>query len=570
MRQKYPERNPLVPAGIALLALFSALPVAEGRSKYQQFDALMARFGGAPGGLQAAAACESDAVPMVGYQEPSLCEDLYSFSCSPGKWDDGTGPATDQAEVDEKVARLKRQWQAKAKKEYLELLQKPGSKYLRKIALSAYGLTQAPACRSKVKQAAACDNVLATSLARQSIRNLFPRGPAGQEGRGGPKPKRLRDLDLLLQNAAFRRTETKLSRELKEKLRNPAMERKLEKKIFPRVQKLLASLLRRKVQDPNVAEILATKVEAIEFAGTSCANPTPPDATGKSYDPSLAALLVPNAYYTPADNTFRYCNGFLLQSQSEFQIASVVAHELAHSVDPCLVSIGPEDFRFRYSEPADRVRSEKEYPLPGLVSCLRDERSVGAAYLEPGQGEPRPDPRARLEELRARVKELNREIVKKGQSPEKREELRDEKTLILAKIARIEARLREPGPGPGPGEGEGPPLPDPEQPAFCRDDQIGEAVSDWFSAEIVPEYIRTAYPKLNASQRRVGYSNVFRALCPPGGLPPEEEEFDVHPNSERRTNQLLLANPRVRRQMGCPASAPAGVKYCNVKNRGAR
>ena len=381
----------------------------------------------------------------------------------------------------------------------------------------------------------------------------------------GPKPKRLRDLDLLLQNPAFRRTETKLSRELKAKLRNPAMERKLEKKIFPRVQKLLAGILRKKVSDPKLAEILATKVEGIEFAGTSCADPVPPDATGKSYDPSLSAMLVPNAYYTPADNTFRYCNGFLLQSQSEFTIASVVAHELAHSVDPCLVGIGPEDFRFRYSEPGDREQSEREYPMPGLLSCLRDERSVGAMFLEPGaEGEPRPDPRARLEELRAKVKELNQRILKKGQTPEQKEELRDEKNLVLAKIARIETRLREQGP-----EERGP-MPDPEQPAFCRDDQIGEAVSDWFSAEVMPEYIRTAYPKLTHSQRRVGYSNIFRALCPPGGLPPEEQEFDVHPNPERRANQLLLASPKVRRQMGCPVTAPPGVKYCHVKNRGAR
>jgi hypothetical protein len=216
----------------------------------------------------------------------------------------------------------------------------------------------------------------------------------------------------------------------------------------------------------------------------------------------VSPLLVPNAFYDAKTNTFKFCSGFLLQSTSEFQIAFIVAHELGHSIDPCYVGVGPDGLGFKYSQTKDTKEMEKEYPIKNIIQCLRDDRSIGAINLNA----------------------MFQEKFPNQQMP----------TNPYASTDAL--------------------------PSFCQQDQITESVADWIGAEVISDYISKNY-KLSTDQARNGYSNIFRLSCtsPIGGgmmFP------TVHPQLEKRINKIILANPQVRSQMGCPRK-PAKTVYCD-------
>lgn len=78
------------------------------------------------------------------------------------------------------------------------------------------------------------------------------------------------------------------------------------------------------------------------------------------------------------------------------------------------------------------------------------------------------------------------------------------------------------------------------------------------SAEIAPRYIGDRFPKLNLDQRLNGYSNVFRLSASE-----QDIENNSHPLIRHRVNRILLANPEVRKQLGC-GDVPAQARYCKV------
>ena len=93
---------------------------------------------------------------------------------------------------------------------------------------------------------------------------------------------------------------------------------------------------------------------------------------------------------------------------------------------------------------------------------------------------------------------------------------------------------------------------------FCKDDQITESFADWLGDEILPDYMEKNY-KLNTSQYQIGYSNVFRDACNS-----DTWGNDPHPSTKLRENALILANPKIRAQMGCKAPLEK-YKYCKVE-----
>lgn len=94
---------------------------------------------------------------------------------------------------------------------------------------------------------------------------------------------------------------------------------------------------------------------------------------------------------------------------------------------------------------------------------------------------------------------------------------------------------------------------------FAKKDQIGESFSDWMAAELLPEYMDQYHPRLTQNQRLTGYSNVFRTYC----SEKRRSDFDVHPDVMDRIDRLLMANPEVRKQVGC-SSKSKNVHYCKL------
>ena len=101
-------------------------------------------------------------------------------------------------------------------------------------------------------------------------------------------------------------------------------------------------------------------------------------------------------------------------------------------------------------------------------------------------------------------------------------------------------------------------------PTFCEEDQIGESFCDWMAAEVLPVYMAENH-KLTTDQYRNGYANVFRLV---GDIQPDKPSNiknrvkDVHPAKADRINKILLTNPKVRGQMGCPPQHPDYI-YCD-------
>jgi hypothetical protein len=55
------------------------------------------------------------------------------------------------------------------------------------------------------------------------------------------------------------------------------------------------------------------------------------------FPPNFSRAVVANAFYKPIDNEFSVLQGFLLGNTSLFGQLFIVAHEMGHSVDPCLI-----------------------------------------------------------------------------------------------------------------------------------------------------------------------------------------------------------------------------------------
>lgn len=93
-------------------------------------------------------------------------------------------------------------------------------------------------------------------------------------------------------------------------------------------------------------------------------------------------------------------------------------------------------------------------------------------------------------------------------------------------------------------------------------DQIGESVSDWFAAEIIVDYIKQNHPNITQEQWQNGLTNVYKLLCKSGNH--NYSEAHVHPPTEKRINAIFLANPKVREKLGC-SEVPSKYAYCDAQ-----
>lgn len=132
---------------------------------------------------------------------------------------------------------------------------------------------------------------------------------------------------------------------------------KVRNVVFPSVRDLLKDKVREYVSDPVLKRKLLARLDALKFKGTEC-----PDIHEKMIGP----------YWNPRDNSFKYCRP-KWTTNSEFQMALVCAHEMAHSIDNC--GLGRV---LSYKRTMTRAQIERLYPVPGLISCLRGRGSYAA------------------------------------------------------------------------------------------------------------------------------------------------------------------------------------------------
>jgi hypothetical protein len=79
----------------------------------------------------------------------------------------------------------------------------------------------------------------------------------------------------------------------------------------------------------------------------------------------------------------------------------------------------------------------------------------------------------------------------------------------------------------------------------CNKDQINEAFADWLAAEIIPVYVAENYKNAGKEELRAAYVNALWRTC-------NDITGSPYPAGFLRGNALLAANPKVRKQLGCP------------------
>ena len=436
----------------------------------------------------------------VTHADPNaVCDDLERLACTPGQYDDGTGKASNGTVADNANDTIKQQNLKIARERFGKSLQDPSNSYFRKAVLSATGLSLVPQCDgAEDKPSAACLNLLA-----DGVSDIFAKQQYGSSGAGRFTPygsgSNISDKTYVTDSPIFKSIRDEILGKVRKGLGEDAVNQKAGQKVFPQVKQLLLKQIDLLVKDPATRKMLTDKVSSIRYQGSDCSKDF---GSGET----IPGLMITNAFYSPTQNTFKFCTGMDISNSSEFQMAFVIAHELAHSIDPCGITLGPKDFSFHYKPDDTRAQAEAEFPFPGVVGCLRSNKSVQA----------KPSVQTNAYSIGS-----NGAVGMYGSSPVQPDKFK----------------------------------------SFCERDQITESFADWMAAEITPQYIDKNFPRLAAQQLRFGYSNIWRGMC--NDSPAYADSGDPHPAQVDRTNKIILVQPLIRSQMKCSKSLPETV-YCAV------
>ncbi|WP_413560017.1 hypothetical protein [Bdellovibrio sp. HCB209] len=135
---------------------------------------------------------------------------------------------------------------------------------------------------------------------------------------------------------------------------------KLKTDTFPAVQKAFIKKVASLPIDEKARTAILAKFNGMKFS-TAC------EQLGNTLDESL----YPNAFYTHSDNTFYLCKA--KPGMSEFVAAKMIADELSEMINPCGM-----DSIIRRPKDKSLEQGEQAYPIKGMISCLRSDKSVGA------------------------------------------------------------------------------------------------------------------------------------------------------------------------------------------------
>ena len=437
-------------------------------------------------------------------EEDPACKDMGRFACAVGEYDDGTGVGKVFSEYENPIQDEKEKLKKSTLEKFKKALRDPQNSYFRLQVLSAANVSQNPTCKAQEdgSRSEACLDLMATGASNIALKRRFNMNTGRQD-------IELVDEANFTESIPFKNIEKEIHNELKESVEKKVNVEDVNKKIkeiFPDIKKALQAKLDTTIADEKLRKNLKDKIDAIYFDGFDCS---------EKNQQNIADVLVPNAFYHPFRHNFKYCSMLSVLNSSEFALASVMIHELAHSVDPCNIALGPSEAAFQYKESpkpevpaiqtpvavaqyfqnltAYNLAMESQNPYHNLIACLRSPNSVEAKVLKSPQGQD-------------------------GAKKNKAEEM-----------------------------------------PFCKNDQITEAVSDWYTFEILPQIMSHRRPNLTKEQLKYGYMNAWRGICNADEV--RNPETDEHPSTRDRINKILLVQPQIRKDLGCQSRPSA--KYCD-------
>lgn len=473
-------------------------------------------------------------------QAAPICEDLAKATCAPGRYDDGTGVVRSERDVQDKLTEYANQIKPEIDQQVRRVFEQTDGTHFKQKAIAALGLNALPVCQSRHPamilqcETNAIEGV-SELIQNTTIKSLLPNA-------GNNRVGNLEELAYITRDNRYLSIVQNINEKLNKDLIDQSKVDKIKNQIFPNVKKAMIDRLRQLNIPSEKLNFMINKINGNVFAGANCTEEEGGDVASN--------VLLNNANYTPMNETIRFCSGLLLQSDSEFTIAGILAHELAHSIDPCNINKGPADYGFHYTDEKDIAKCQTEYPLSNVIQCLRSPRSVAARNYT-----------------------AERNFLMQQQQMQMQQMMQAQQLAGRGLSAPNSPNSRPPinlGGGIGGGMsgyygamGVSAANPAPTIPNFCEEDQIGESFSDWMMAEALPLYMEKNH-RLSKEQFQIGYSNVFRTFCTNANYTDQARQDYVgkHPIKQDRYNKITLSNPKIREQMGCQAANPNAV-YCD-------
>ncbi len=425
----------------------------------------------------------------VSFAAPPICSNLSAVTCTEGVRNDGTG-STSVSDSSAFAARELERMKPTIQQTFQQLIGTPaGRALIPQIKLACRikrpSEAQMVSCLSKLYLTAEGDPALGSLYEKEDLRIQF----------------KAEEALRLVQTKTFKDAATTITLKTVGSIPK-GLAAKVENEIFPTVQTLLRQRIRELPVDQQTKADLDRRVATIKFGAIECGK------TSVDYSSQLMQALYPNASYTESSGTnaqsISICPAYLRYSTSEFDLASMIAHELAHSIDPCKLGgdVNGGEFRAMSESETDKVL-ENRYLRKDFISCLRSPTSINAKSDRP----PAPPPGSDVMVANG----LNR---------------------------------------------------------FCQDDQINESVADWFAAETLANYIPYRNSKtgksLSQAQIQSGMANVLRSFCS-ADFNHDSPKDDPHAPTTRRIDSIYLAQPKLREMMGCPRDLP-GKRYCDIQS----
>lgn len=464
-----------------------------------------------------------------------VCNDMSRLACASGTFNDGTGIAITPTVGKDPRTENRNKILNSALEKFKKTLSNPENKYFRKQVLSATGHFHNPECKvsEEDQYSEKCLELLAESAASVALNRLIGEGIALKGGRS----VELANENYFAESTPFKNIQKELVEEAKTLQNHKELDKKI-REIFPQLVDLISAKMAKNIQDPQLRKNLQDKLNALEFKGVDCA---------KGANDNLAEVFLPNAFYRFVDQGIRYCAGMNDLSTSEFTLASVIAHEIGHSIDPCNIALGPSDYAFKYKKiPEQNTSKESVAPNPYDGSNNLPPLPQMGPTGQMGQPVPQTQHYADSNQLQNPYNVLmtclrSSASIAAQQEQQKNEKSRQSNTQGRSHNHGNTSKLKEEIP-------------------FCGQDQIGEATADWYAFEVLPEFIQKRHPNLTKEQYKIGYSNIFRSTdCSDDAR--EDGNFAKHPITRDRIDKLLMAQPLVRKQIGC--SEPSDYRHCN-------
>ncbi len=283
-----------------------------------------------------------------------LCEDIHHVACGQAKEGsaDPSGKVLSAGEMTEKLDTLRKQFS-------------PRLAELCKGALSADpALSRALSARLNCLSDCAKINA-------QALSALIERDTFGGEGRFSFHDLTVTDIYALTGHPGFIKLSGQIQGEFREAVAPKAKRDELEKNIFKEVRELAIARINKIQMDDGVRSRIVARLNKIEISAGECGLL------------KLDQLYPDTLSFSGLKNKIKICNAAVARVDSKIALVAMIAHELGHSFDPCHISDPKESIMTYVLNDPKRSRDD-QFPLPKIVSCLREGRSISARPAKRG------------------------------------------------------------------------------------------------------------------------------------------------------------------------------------------